>query len=565
MSTPRKLWRSVRFGTGLLLGTLMLSVALAACSSTSDTKTETPVEEKPNLPAFQPTEAALRRLSGVQYRNTIRDVLGPEVVVPSKLEPDDPSGGLIAMGSSLTSVSSRGVEQYETAAYEIAKQTFAPGAVRDRVMSCQPAGMVDEACASTVLRALGLHLWRRPLLDEEVAGLVALTTKAATTLTDFHKGMEFGLAALLQSPNFLFRNELGVDDPAHPGWRSYTAYEMASRLSFFLWNTSPDDELLQAAEQGKLTTDDGLSEQADRLMADQRMHDGIQNFFNEMFQLYKLDGLSKDPKVFVHMNADVGAAAKQETLLGIDNFVFTEQGDYRDWYTTRTTFLNRKLASIYNVRSPVKEGFGKYEYTEDSPRLGFLGQVSFLALNAHPTSSSATLRGKFIRQTLLCGSIPPPPAMANTALPEPSGTSLTLRDRVKEHLQNPTCAACHNKMDPIGLGLENFDGLGVFREKDNGVVIDASGDIDGRAYQNPRALSFVIHDHPDLPKCLVRTMYRYAYGHEEELGESQTLYELTQSFKSQNYRILDLVKQVVMHPHFRLAAPPSNQLEGEAK
>ena len=208
------------------------------------------------------------------------------------------------------------------------------------------------------------------------------------------------------------------------------------------------------------------------MIAHPSFEDGARAFFTDMWTLYQLDDITKDPTVFTHMSPEVGASAREETLRGVVENVVYEDGDYRDLFTTTRTFLDRKLASIYNVRAPVREGFGEAFLDEDGHRRGVLGHVSFLALQSHAVNSSATLRGKFVREVLLCQYIPPPPSDVDTSIPEASADAVTLRERVAVHLEDEFCASCHQLVDPIGLGLEQFDGLGHFRTTEFGGVID---------------------------------------------------------------------------------------------
>jgi hypothetical protein len=416
-----------------------------------------------------------------------------------------------------------------------------------------PSGTADDACAREVLVRLGRRAWRRPLAEAEVTLLVGIAKQGAMALGDFHKGLEFPVAALIQSPSFLFRAELGEADPTVPGRLRYDSWEMASRVSFLLWNSIPDDALLDAAERGELITDAGLATQVDRLLADPRARDGVRQLFTELFELDRLDELVKDPKLFVNTSPEIGPAARTETLMGLEDLIFERKGDYRDLFTTRRTFLDRKLASIYDVPAPAREGFGAHEWPEDSERVGLLGQLSVLALHAHSTSSSATRRGKFVRRVLLCVNLLPPPTDVDTSIPEPSGTARTLRDRVKEHLENPSCAVCHKVMDPIGLGLENFDGLGQWRLTDNDAPIDASGELDGTAFTSPRELAEAVRNHPNLAPCFVKSVYRFATGHLEESGEAEMLKWLAEDFAGAGHRVLPLIRQVALSPGFRLA------------
>jgi hypothetical protein len=500
-------------------------------------------EQPPDLPAYpeiQAHHASLPRLTRAQYENVLTDVFGDELIVPGPIEPDRAVEGLIAIGATETSISARGVEQFESAAFAVAEQ------VADSVLTCEPTAIADAVCAREVLAPLGRRLWRRPLDKAELDSLVEIATDSATVLGDFREGLQFSIAALLQSPHFLFRVEL-ADGP-------YGPYEMASRLSFFLWNTGPDEELLDAAKRGELMDDASLRRHAERMLESPRARHALRNFFTDHFELYRLDTLNKDPVVFVEMSSELGKAAREETLMVIEDLVFDLRGDYRDLFTTNKTFINRQLAAIYGVRAPRREGFGAHYWPENTLRSGILTHVSLLAGGSHPIDTSATLRGKFIRKKLLCGTINPPPVEVNPALPEPSGTTRTLKERVAEHLTNPVCAGCHSNMDPIGLGFENFDAIGKFRWRDNGVKIDASGELDGEPFADSRQLGEAIANHPRLPDCLVENLYRYATGHVDGDAEKALLNNLEERFKLQEYRVLELMVDIVMSPGFRLGS-----------
>jgi hypothetical protein len=334
---------------------------------------------------------------------------------------------------------------------------------------------------------------------------------------------------------------------------------MASRLSFFLWDTSPDEALLEAAKRGELQTDEGLFQQASRMLADERARHGIRAFFTDQLELYELDELRKDPLVFEHFTHDLGPDAREETLRLLEYYALDVNADFRDVLTTKEVFLNPNLASIYGVPAPVAEGWELTTFPEDSARGGLLSQAAFLSLNAHSVSSSATLRGKALRQKLLCHTIPAPPVNVDTSIPEPSGTTLTLRDRVAEHLENPSCSGCHRLVDPIGLALENYDGIGRWRERDNGVPIDASGDIDGIAFGGPKQLAEVVREHEDFPRCFVRTLSRYATGQVESNDQDPLLETLNDRFDHHGFEVEPLLLELVMSPIFRRPGLPAEE------
>ena len=552
--------RKLKVGNSSLRAPLMISLVLFAAQLGCQEQTGTvgplgltDLAEQADYTQVVPGDLAMRRLTQAQFRNSITDVFGSDVVVPKFSEPDTNLGGLLAVGASQTAFSARGVESLEDAAYGLSEQALDTDVLKARLVPCSPEGTVDEACAAQTLEVLGRLLWRRTLTDEEVAGLTTLASDSATVLGDFYDGLEFGIAGLLQSPNFLYRIEAGIEDAASSTGRSFTGTDLAARLSFFLWNTTPDHELLSAGESGELDTREGLFTHASRLLESDRTRDGLRNFFTEFLHLYELDHLSKDPTIFEQFNEQLGKDAMEETLSLIEYLVFDLEADYRELMTTRETFVNPRLAAIYNIPAPSSEGFAYTQIPGDTARSGLLGHVSFLAGHAHQVSSSATLRGKAVRTILLCQSIPAPPVDVDTSIPEPSGNTLTLRDRVAEHLENPSCSACHLMTDPIGLALENFDGIGRWRDEDNGKLIDASGDLDGAMFDGPVGLGEALGEHPNLTKCLVQRMSRYAMGRLENIDERSILTSLEERFELHGYRVKPLMMEVVMSPLFRNA------------
>lgn len=519
---------------------LATALGLLACSDGGQ-DTAVPDETLGAEPAAEPQEPTLRRLTRAQYVNAMTALLGPDLFVPTSLEPDVEQGGLYALGAATSAISPRGIEQYESAAFELAAQALASP---EDLVGCTPTGIVDDVCAAEVLGALGRRAWRRPVSAEELQVLVDLSGAAATELADFHDGLAYGVAAVLQSPWFLYRVELGVDG-------RLTALELATRLSFFLWNSLPDEILLAAAEAGELETAAQIAAQVDRMLDDPQAHEGVRALFTEMLRLHALDDLNKDPSVFPHMSPEVGPSAREQTLLTIEDLVFESDADFLTLLTTRRTYLDRTLAAIYDVRAPERDGFGLTELSGSGPRRGYLGQVSFLALEAHPVSSSATKRGAFVREVLLCQPVSPPPADVDTSIPEADADSPTLRERIATHLEDPTCAGCHTLTDYIGLGLEQFDGLGLFRTTENGAPIDPSGDLDGVAFDDAWELAAAIRDDPAFAACLVETTWRYGAGHPVLGGERAAMNWLVDAFRLSDHSYRELLRTYASSEAFR--------------
>lgn len=530
----------------------------ASCTGTESSTDSPPQDPGPAVySAFEPPPGVLRRLTQSQYKNTVRDVLGDDLVFSRPIEPDTPIDGLFSIGASETSISRRGVEQFEASAFDLAQQALRDPAHRQRLVQCSPSGVTDPECASQTLSRLGQKLWRRPLTPDELNTLVTLATDSARTLTDFHQGLEFALATLLQSPYFLFRVELGEPDPAHPETQRYTPFELASRMAYFLWDGPPDGTLLTLAQNGTLSDTSVRLAQTDRMLADPRSHRGLRAFIYQWLQLQRLDDVSKDTGLPENaaFSTDMLASGREEVLRVAERIAFDPSADFRDLLTTQDTFVERDLAALYNVRGPVEPNqWVPVSLPRSSGRRGLLGMFAFLAERAHPTSTSPTLRGRYIRETLLCNEIPNPPVNVNTALPEPRPDLATMRQRLAVHLTAPSCASCHRIMDPLGLGLENFDTIGRWRRIEREHPIDPSGTFENHPFANAFELAQLVHDDPSLPRCIATRLYRYAYGRKETPGEQSEVNRLVDQFSTSHYRFTTLLRAVVTNPAFALTA-----------
>jgi len=523
-----------------------VTLAPDTSDTTAATDADTNVDTALDL-ALEPPPPVLVRLTQRQLKHALEDLFGPGLALPSALEPDAPAEGLLTAGGSVNSVSSRGVELYEDLALSIGEQALATPARRDRILPCTTE---TPACRDAFTRSLGRLTWRRPLTEPEVTTLTAIGAQAETALASFNDGLSWIIAALLQSPHFLYRFEAG-EPAADARWPRFTSLEMASRLAFFFWASPPDDALITAGLAGDLVDDALLATHIDRLIADPKARRSIRGFFSEWLHLHSLARLNKDPTIFKHFSPDLGALAAEETLLLAEHLFVDESADLRDLLLTRTTFIDRRLASIYNVPAPALEGFAQAELPDSGQRRGLLGQVSFLALNSHPTSSSATLRGLFLRETLLCQHVPDPPSDLNTAIPEPSPELPTLRDRLASHREDPSCASCHTMTDVPGLGLELFDGIGRFRLTENDVPIDASGRLSGIDFTGPSDLAVAIANNERFTSCAVQKLYTYAVARPIADGEDGQVSALTVAFIADGRRIDGLMKAIALSPGFR--------------
>jgi hypothetical protein len=513
----------------------------------------------PPAAVFVPGASSLRRLTVAQYRNSVRDLFGAAITLPTDLEADTALDGFASIGAARVPLSAIATEQFETAALALAHQALSSTATRIAFVGCTPAGVTDDACARGFVTRFGRRAWRRDLADEEVARYATVATSASTMLKDFWGGLEYGLAGLLESPHFLYREELGAPDPADATRSLFSGYELASRLSFLVVNSTPDDTLLDAAKAGKLATAAGLGAEAQRLLALPAAHDSIGNFFTELYQLDDLDSLPQSATAFPQLTPTLGASMRGETLHVLDDLVFGSGQDFRGLFDATTTYVNAELAKVYGLPGITGTALQKVTLPANGPRAGFLGQASFLARGSHADSGSPTRRGKFIREVLLCTAVPSAPPDVNTTFPVdvPGAPPTTTRQKLEKHrTAGSSCAACHSFMDPIGLGLENFDGIGAYRTMEAGQAIDASGSLDGVNFTDARGLSAALKNHKDLASCLARGLLRYTIAHIETTGEQPVVDALAQQFARDGYQFRSLVASVVASASFRYTGAP---------
>ncbi|HUS65912.1 MAG TPA: DUF1592 domain-containing protein [Kofleriaceae bacterium] len=501
--------------------------------------------------------AELHRLTVVQYQNSVRDLLGADIAVPSALEPDSKLHGYTSVAAGQQTISPVAAEQYEAAARDLAHQVVSDPARRAAVIGCDAP---DADCLRTFFARLGRRAWRRPLESAEVDALLAVTDAAAASIGEPWVGVEYGIAALLQSPYFLYRVERGRPDRDYPARLVLEGHEVAARLSFLVWNTTPDDELLDAAEAGDLDSADGVRNAARRLLASPRARDALVAFYAEYLNFDRFATLTKSAELYPQYSPGLVTGMKGEIERQFARIVFDEQVDYRDILTSTVTFVNPELAALYGVAPPEGEGVTSDTFVErdlgpGAGRGGLLTTAGLLALYAHDTVTSPTLRGKFVRQNLLCEDIPPPPPGVNTSLDGVEGD--TLREQLEAHRADPVCATCHSKMDPIGFGFESFDPVGQLRDTEaSGAAIDSTGDLDGVAFDGPAELTALLADDPRVPACFVRQLYRFSTGHLELEREQPAIDRLADEFADRGYRVTDLLVELVASDGFRYAALP---------
>jgi hypothetical protein len=559
-------WRGIAAGlivTGTIAGVTMLgggSSLLAQTEAGAGQASEPAVTGGPTM---------VRRLNEHQYKRSIADIFGADIKVPGRFEPPLREEGLVAIGDGKVSLSPSGVEQSELRARDIAAQVLAADR-RDAIVPCKPvsAKSIDRACTSAFLRKYGELLFRRPLTSHELKDYTNLAVAGGRSSGSFYKGLELGLARLLVSPNFIFRIERSVADPKSPGTLRLDDYSLASRISFLLWDAPPDAELLRAAATGALKDPTQLRMQVDRLTSSARFADGVRAFFSDMFAYEQFDGLTKDQTIYPKYSSKLAVDAREQTLRTVVDLLVTNSGDYRDLFTTKKTFINRNLGALYKVPVPGSafDGWAPYSFAANDPRQGILTFAAFLMLDpTHEGRSSPTIRGKTVRELLLCQKVPPPPPNVNFSIVQDVNdpNHKTARERLTAHQENPACAGCHAITDPIGLGMENYDAVGDFRTHENSALIDASGKFEGKPYVGLIGLSQLLHDSPAIPRCLVQRAYEYGVGRQPTTSEQKWLGYAGNRFAADNYAIRPLMTRITLSRPFSTATPEGKAAEGK--
>jgi hypothetical protein len=509
-------------------------------------------------PAPRHGEPRLRRLLARQYTNTVTALLGPAAGAAARPPADIASQGFESIGASELTPSDMALGQYETSARAIAEVAVTDVSKLPPIIGCTPTGQTDVACFDTFVRTFGKRAFRRPLTDDEVARYVSLTMTTAGRYRNAYAGIAYGIQAFLQSPYFLYQVEVGEVDEDTPSRKRLTDFEVATRLSYFLLDTTPDDALLAIAENNGLSTAAQIRTVAEEMLTRQSAKTSLQGFFRERMKLREVTALTKDTAVYPAFTPALAAAMEQESLMLLDDVVWTRDTDYRDLFTADYAYVDTALAQLYGTDPVNRPGFERR--TLPAQRRGIMGQAAFLSIEAHPAQTSPTRRGRFISERMLCIDIPPPPPEVNTQLPMPvPGMPRTMRERLKVHTASAACADCHRRMDGIGLSLEHFDGIGRFRADDQGLPIDATGEIvDVATFDGLPGLGTLVRDMPELHRCWVRSLYRHATGHIEAEGDEAALENVDKSFASE-YRVKQLLLEIAVSDAFRYV---DNKKEG---
>ncbi len=460
--------------------------------------------------ATDPGRVTLRRLNRAEYDNTVRDLLGTTQTPSVDFPIDDRGSGFDNMADVLT-LSPLHLSTYHTAAKALVSEALTNASQRAKLLTCD-LNAQGEACAEQALRGFAYRAWRRPIADAELTRLMDLVRVAGSNGDSVEQGLALALRATLLSPHFLFRVELDADPTSltpHP----LGAYELASRLSYFLWSSAPDAALLQSAESGSLATSTTLREQAARMLQDERAQALVENFAGQWLHLRAVEALEPDRALFPSVNAPLLAAMKRETERLFQDIAFSAV-PLRQLLTANFSYVSDELAAHYGLAGNFTSELTRVDLSASPERGGLLTHGAFLSLTSHVNRTSPVVRGKWVMDELLCATVPPPPVDVNlNGVSMAKEQGLTQRQALEIHRQDPKCFGCHQLMDPIGLGLENYDAIGRFRTTDGELAIDASGQLpSGEAFVGAKELAERIAANPELARCVAKKLYTYALG-----------------------------------------------------
>ena len=427
-------------------------------------------------------------------------------------------------------------------------------ASRRKIFVCRPASRAEEpTCARTILTALAHRAFRRPVTSADVTPLMAFYQKGRAA-GDFDNGIQMAVQAMLVSPDFLFRFER---DPkaaagAAPKAHRVSDVELASRLSFFLWSSIPDDELLGLGEKGMLSQPAVLERQVRRMLDDPRSDTLVANFAGQWLNLRSVETIRPDPVIFPFDEA-LRQAFMKETELFVSS-IFREDRTLPDLLSADYTFVNNRLAEHYDIPRVYGSQFRRVTLTDENRR-GLLGQGSILTVTSYPNRTSVVQRGRWILETLLGTPPPPPPPDVPELKAAPNGKLLSAREQMQAHRANPVCASCHGRMDPLGFALENFDGVGRWRNEDAGARIDASGKLpDGTEFQGPAGLSKLLLTkyEDDFVRTATEKLLTYALGRGVEYYDYPAIRAIDREAARDHYRISSLILAIVRSAPFQM-------------
>lgn len=499
-----------------------------------------------------PNVTPLRRLTALEYTRSLTQIF-PGVRLPAVTIPSDPRPFGFDNDAQANSPSASLIDAYVDAAQTVAAAASATGSP---IYSCSSR---DIACAQVIIRSVGRRAYRRPLTDAEVNDLLAFYRAPSPAASDFRAATQLTIEALLQSPDFLYRFDAPLEAMNTTGEQPLDAYSLATRLSFLVTASSPDDALLDAARDGRLTSTEDVEREFERLVNQPTARAGVLHFFHQWFEAEKIDTVRK-------LDADALDSALRADLVEefdrtVSGLVFDGSGGtLTDLFSRPVTHVSQRTAALYGLPRPADDGWTRVTLDE-TKRAGVLTQPLFLASHAHPGNPSPVLRGVFILEKLLCERVPPPPAAAQGIAVTGEGTTGPTTNRmryVETTERSASCSGCHKpSINPPGFAFENFDTMGRRIETENGLTIDASGTLLDFTFRDGVEFSRQLGGSPKLSACLTQRFARFAMGGDEWLRDAEAMSSLEKHLADSNGNLKSFLRAVVTHPRFRIARFPT--------
>jgi hypothetical protein len=506
--------------------------------------------------AAPPAFAPVRRLTHIEYDNTVQDLLG-DTTGPAKGFTADVAQDGFTNNAIALSVSPALAEQYLAAAQKLSKT--ATGKLQS-LLGCDAAGAAEQACVQQFIRDFGKRAWRRPLTTEEQARLYGVFSKARADNNQLDVAVQMVLQVLLVAPQFTYLLEPAAQTAGSVA--PLDSWQVASRLSYFLLGSIPDAALFAEAEKGALLSAEQVGTQARRLLQLPLARERIGLFFEEWMQLRNVDRMQKDPTMFPSYTPELGPVLQKQVQLFAMRVILDEHGTPADLLTAPYAFMTPELAPLYGV-APTAPGAYTLVNLDPTKRAGLLTHAGILASLAKANQTDPVHRGKFVRERLLCQTVPPPPVNANITPPEVKAGSTT-RDRFAQHRADPACGGCHTLMDPIGLGFEHYDALGQWRDRDQGLPIDATGDVTNSDVSGPFdgaiELTQRLAQSQAVKDCLVQTWFRFAHGRSVTPADEGNLAVLRAVFANNAFKISELMVAVTQTQAFRYQLAPDKNV-----
>ncbi len=487
----------------------------------------------------------MRRLTRTEYNNTVRDLLFVNTKpATSVFDEDEKFGGFYA--NSIAPMTRAGAEAYLSLG-----ESLAANVDLSKLVSCDPTQGGEAACAQTFITTFGKRAYRRTLDEADIRRLMTVFTTGRMG-ADFQAGIRLVITAALQAPGFMYRPEASVSDKINLSTAALSGFELASRLSYFIWSSMPDDALLALAESGAITKMATLQSEVRRMLADPKASDTFSSFARQWLGVRGMP--DKDPKLFPDFNEGLWTSMGGE-VDALTDYVFRQgEGKLTAWLTAPFSFVNPLLAKLYALPTPKTKTFDKTTMPANQ-RSGVITTAAMLTMRAFPNEASPIHRGKFVRESLFCQTPPPPPPNVNVTLAVRDPKQST-KQRFDAHRTDPTCASCHELMDPLGYAFMNYDAIGRWQTMDGAFPVDANGEIKGTVssngpYQGPIDLGQKLAASAEVQRCVSRQWLRFSLGRPDEDGDSCAVDEMAKTFSGANLDMRELLVAVATSSSFR--------------